>query len=148
MEDKYILRDMIEDDIDDLVEIEETSFHTPWTKGSFKKELKNKFAKYVVVEVDKKVVAYAGVWLIVDEGHITNVAVHSDYRGLKLGNLVMEGIIKKCEENNIRAMTLEVRVTNNVARKLYEKYGFKNSGIRPEYYKDTREDALIMWKEF
>lgn len=148
MENKYILRDMKEEDIADLVEIEEKSFHTPWTKGAFKKELKNKMAKYVVIQVGQKVVAYAGVWLIVDEGHITNVAVHPDYRGKKFGNVVMEGIIGKCQENNIKAMTLEVRVTNNVARKLYEKYGFKNSGIRPEYYQDTREDALIMWKEF
>lgn len=147
MENSIIIRNLQEKDINDLVEIEELCFHTPWTKNSLKQELKNKLARYKVIEKDSKIVAYAGIWFVVDEGHITNVAVHPEHRGLGYGNQVIEALIDECANSNIISMTLEVRKSNETAIKLYKKYGFKLSGIRPGYYTDTQEDALIMWKD-
>ena len=147
MENSIIIRNLQEKDIDDLVEIEELCFHTPWTKNSLKQELKNKLARYKVIEKNSKIVAYAGIWFVVDEGHITNVAVHPEQRGLGYGNKVIEALIDECANSNIISMTLEVRKSNETAIKLYKKYGFKLSGIRPGYYTDTQEDALIMWKD-
>ncbi|KXZ39083.1 [SSU ribosomal protein S18P]-alanine acetyltransferase [Alkalithermobacter thermoalcaliphilus JW-YL-7 = DSM 7308] len=145
--DNVVVRDLKESDIDDLVEIEKLSFSVPWTKSAFIKELSNKLAKYVVIEHNKKVIAYGGIWLIVDEGHITNIAVHPDYLGKGLGNIIVESLIEKCRENKVLSMTLEVRKSNLVAQNLYKKYGFKPVGIRPEYYSDNKEDAVIMWKD-
>ena len=82
-----------------------------------------------------------------DEGHITNVAVHSDYRGQKIGDKLIKALVKICKDNNIISMTLEVRVSNIVAQNLYKKYGFKLAGIRKEYYSDNKEDAMIMWND-
>lgn len=142
-----LVRNMREEDIDEVLEIERTSFTTPWSKEAFTLEItKNMLAKYVVAEIEGKVVGYGGIWLIIDEGHVTNIAVHEKYRGLGVGNKIMEGLIDICRDRNIVAMTLEVRKTNEVAKSLYDKYGFKEYGIRPGYYSDNNEDAIIMWK--
>lgn len=142
-----LVRPMLEKDIDEVLDIEKTSFATPWTKEAFTLEItKNMLAKYVVAEIQGKVVGYGGIWLIIDEGHVTNIAVHEKYRGLGVGNKIMEGLIDICRDRNIVAMTLEVRKTNEVAKSLYDKYGFKEYGIRPGYYSDNNEDAIIMWK--
>lgn len=142
-----LVRPMLEKDIDEVLDIEKTSFATPWSKEAFTLEInKNMLAKYVVAEIQGKVVGYGGIWLIIDEGHVTNIAVHEKYRGLGVGNKIMEGLIDICRDRNIVAMTLEVRKTNEVAKSLYDKYGFKEYGIRPGYYSDNNEDAIIMWK--
>lgn len=141
------IRNMKEEDIEDILEIENQSFSTPWTRNAFLIELKeNKLARYIVAEVDGKVVGYGGIWLILNEGHITNIAVLEDYRGKGLGNRILEGIIWSCIKEDIDRMTLEVRKSNIVAQNLYEKYGFISSGIRPGYYADNKEDAIIMWR--
>ncbi|KPU26906.1 30S ribosomal protein S18 [Caloranaerobacter sp. TR13] len=145
---KIIIRDMTEEDIDEVLDIEKKSFKTPWSRDAFVKEVnQNKLAKYIVASIEGKVVGYGGVWIIVDEGHITNIAVHPNFRGLGIGNLLVEGLIGTCRERGINRMTLEVRKSNNIAKSLYKKYGFKEYGIRPGYYSDTKEDAIIMWKE-
>ena len=100
-----------------------------------------------MAEIDNQIVGYVGVWFVVDEGHITNVAVHSDYRGRKIGDKLVDEMVKLCKENNLVAMTLEVRTSNTVAQNLYRKYGFKMAGIRKEYYSDNKEDAIIMWNQ-
>lgn len=144
---EVIIRTMIEKDLDDIMLIEKDAFTTPWSKESFLSEIThNKLAKYIVAEVDNKAVGYGGIWLILDEGHITNIAVHSNYRGQGIGNRLVEGLIKFCIERQITNMTLEVRRSNKVAQNLYEKYGFLHAGIRPNYYADDNEDAIIMWK--
>ena len=96
---------------------------------------------------DSKIVGYIGVWFVVDEGHITNVAVHSEYRGKKIGDNLVKEMIQLCKQSNIVAMTLEVRASNSIAQNLYRKYGFKMGGIRKEYYSDNKEDAIIMWNQ-
>lgn len=143
-----VIRNMEENDLDDVMEIEKDAFTTPWPRESFLMEItKNQLAKYIVAEIDGVVVGYGGIWLIVDEGHITNIAVKSKYRGLGVGNALVEGLVFLCTKLDIKGMTLEVRVSNEVAKSLYKKYGFVESGIRPKYYQDDNEDALIMWKK-
>ena len=118
-----------------------------WSKDSFKKELSNNLAKYLVAKVDGKVAGYVGIWFVVDEGHITNVAVHEDYRGQKIGDQLIKELVQVCKDNKIVSMTLEVRTSNTVAQNLYRKYGFKMAGIRKEYYSNNKEDAIIMWND-
>ncbi len=142
-----ITRSMEVRDLDQIMIIELESFTTPWSKESFRVEIEeNILAKYFIAEIDGKVVGYGGIWLILDEGHITNIAVSKEYRGLGVGNRLVEALIIHCRENDIRNMTLEVRESNLVAQNLYKKYGFLEYGIRPNYYADDHEDALIMWK--
>ncbi|NEZ74393.1 ribosomal-protein-alanine N-acetyltransferase [Clostridium botulinum] len=134
--------------IDGVMEIDNLSFSVPWSRNSYETELKNKFAKYIVVlnEETNKVLGFAGMWLIIDECHITNIAVHPNYRGLGIGNILMNEIIDICKEHNLTGITLEVRESNTAAKNLYYKYGFKDSGIRKDYYADNNENALLMWK--
>lgn len=147
MENNIIIRSMTKDDVDSVYIVEEDCFTDPWSKESIRKELKNDLARYLVAELDNKIVGYVGVWFVVDEGHITNVAVHSDYRGKKIGDKLVKEIVKLCKESKLVAMTLEVRSSNTVAQNLYRKYGFKMGGIRKEYYSDNKEDAIIMWNQ-
>lgn len=144
---KLIIRDMVSSDVDGVFQVEKNCFEHHWSKGEFEKEMKNDVANYLVAEINNKIVGYVGIWFIAGEGHITNVAVHSDYRGKKIGDELIKHLVKKCIENYIFAMTLEVRVSNIVAQNLYKKYGFKLSGIRKEYYSDNKEDAMIMWSQ-
>lgn len=147
MENNIIIRPMTIDDVDEVYRVEEDCFVDPWSKDSIRKELKNNLARYLVAQLDNKIVGYVGVWFVVDEGHITNVAVHSDYRGKKIGDRLVKEMVELCKENKLVAMTLEVRTSNTVAQNLYRKYGFKMGGIRKEYYSDNKEDAIIMWNQ-
>lgn len=143
-----IVRKMEEKDLDRIMEIEKNAFTTPWTRESFLLEItKNQLARYIVAEMENIVVGYGGIWLILDEGHITNIAVDTDYRKMGAGKSLVEGLIDICIEGNIGSMTLEVRESNIDAQSLYKKYGFIEAGIRPKYYSDDNEDAIIMWKK-
>lgn len=140
------LRLMRESDIDRVYEIECAAFHDPWSRKSFVDEMKNLCARYVVVEEDNVVAGYAGMWLIIDEAHVNNVAVHPDYRGRGYGRLLMKQLMREAyRAAEIVCMTLEVRVSNDVAIGLYTSMGFEVKGRRPHYYFDNGEDAYIMW---
>ena len=142
-----ILREMKLKDIDDVLYIEKKTFSTPWTRHSFEMEITNNLlSTYIVAELDGKVVGYAGMWTIIDEGHITNIAVDERYKGMSIGNNLLVGLIKHCVKIGIYKMTLEVRKSNLVAINLYKKYGFTEEGIRKDYYVDEKEDAIVMWK--
>lgn len=135
-------------DIPEVLEIERLSFATPWSEEAFKSEVtQNICARYIVIRQDGRIAGYGGMWIIVDEGHITNIAVHPDFRGRHLGDLIMDGLIGIASDEGINSLTLEVRKSNCVAQNLYKKYGFEVAGIRPRYYADNNEDALIMWKK-
>jgi ribosomal-protein-alanine N-acetyltransferase len=137
---------MTEEDIDQILEIEHASFTLPWSRDAFYNEMHhNKFAVYIVIEVEGKIIGYCGAWIVIDEAHITNVAILPEYRGRKLGEALMEKMISVARSMGARSMTLEVRVTNNIAQSLYRKLGFQKGGIRKNYYSDNQEDALIMW---
>ncbi|WP_137744878.1 ribosomal protein S18-alanine N-acetyltransferase [Robertmurraya siralis] len=139
-------REMEEKDIDQIVFIENESFTSPWSRESFVNELtKNLFALYTVLEDEDGVFGYCGVWIIVDEAHITNIAVLPKYRGKKLGEALLKKVMEIAKEKGAKTMTLEVRVSNHIAQSLYRKLGFQNGGIRKSYYTDNHEDALVMW---
>ncbi|MEH7098091.1 ribosomal protein S18-alanine N-acetyltransferase [Neobacillus vireti] len=146
MVDSYVFRFMREEDIDQVLEVEHASFTTPWSREAFFNEIhNNKFAVYIVLEENEKIVGYCGTWIVIDEAHVTNIAIRPEYRGKKLGEALLSKLISTTREMGARSMTLEVRVTNHVAQSLYRKFGFQNGGIRKNYYSDNQEDALIMW---
>jgi len=134
--------------LDQVTAIENSCFTTPWSRQSFVYELcQNSFAHYIVGLLENEVVGYAGMWVIVDEAHITNVAVHPDYRGQRIGYSLMQQMLVRAALRGATKMTLEVRSTNESAKRLYTQLGFKESGVRKGYYEDTKDDAIIMWKE-
>lgn len=133
-------------DLDDVEEIERLCFPTPWSKEAFRIEIMRNFcARYAVARLNGRVVGYIGMWLVIDEAHITNVAVHPDYRHRGIGEKLMRYMMKMAVDIGISRMTLEVRKSNIVAQKLYKKLGFEESGIRKGYYLSNNEDAIIMW---
>jgi len=135
------------DDIEAVHEIETACFKTPWSKESFRHEItENQCARYIVVREDGRAIAYAGVWFILDEGHITNIAVHPDKRGMGYGEMATRAMIQLAADSGMSVMTLEVRRSNEIAQKLYHKLGFIDVGYRKKYYENT-EDALIMFLE-
>ncbi|MBP2646255.1 MAG: ribosomal-protein-alanine acetyltransferase, partial [Firmicutes bacterium] len=136
------IRKMESADIDAVVAVENASFLTPWSRAAFEEEInENDLAHYLVMECDWQVVAYAGMWMILDEAHITNVAVLPQHRHQGLGKALLTSLINKARDLGATAMTLEVRVSNAVARQLYEHFGFFEKGRRRQYYTDTQEDA-------
>jgi ribosomal-protein-alanine N-acetyltransferase len=133
--------------LDQVLEIERVSFPTPWSKQSFLSELHdNSMAYYIVCMLDEKVIGYGGMWIILDEAHITNVAVHPEHRGKRIGQGIIFYLISKALSLGVCRMTLEVRPSNLSAIKLYQRMGFQAAGRRKGYYTDTKEDAIIMWK--
>ncbi|KXG76047.1 Acetyltransferase YpeA [Fervidicola ferrireducens] len=143
---KVTIELMKTEDLDQVMEVEKLSFTNPWSKNSFFLELTtNELATYIVAKVDGKVVGYAGMWLIVGEAHVTNVAVHPEFRKKGIGELLMRSLMTLAKESGAKMMTLEVRKSNYIAQNLYTKLGFEPIGIRRGYYTDNREDAVIMW---
>lgn len=137
---------MTVEDIEAVMEIEKATFPTPWSRSAFYNEVVvNQFATYLLLEVGEEIAGYCGVWVIIDEAHITNIALHPDYRGMKLGEALMSKAIRFAKSRGALTMTLEVRVSNTVAQNLYKKLGFVEGGIRKGYYSDNQEDALVMW---
>ncbi len=134
------------EDLDDIETIENLSFQAPWPRQAFVRELcENTLARYFTVRDNGRAVAYGGMWLILDEAHITNIAVHPRYRGEGIGKALLKGMIDFGISKGIKSFTLEVRESNHVAIALYSRLGFKRAGTRKGYYSDTREDAIIMW---
>lgn len=144
----FIIKEMEIDHIKDIIEIEKKSFAIPWSEGNLRKELDNKMGIYFVIlnNDTNEVAGYGGMWHVINEGHITNVAIKEDFRGMGLGSKMIDKLIEVAIEKEMIGITLEVRVSNIVAQCLYKKSGFILEGIRREYYDDNREDAIIMWK--
>jgi [ribosomal protein S18]-alanine N-acetyltransferase len=146
MEATVTFRQMELDDINDVLQIENSSFATPWSREAFFNELMNNhFASYLVMVENDKVIGYCGMWLIIDEAHITNIAILPEYRGRKLGDALLTQVKKHASNRGVNKMTLEVRVSNDIAQSLYRKHGFVEGGIRKNYYTDNQEDAIVMW---
>lgn len=142
------IRHANKEDIDKMAELDQICFETPWSREDFRKELcENKLALYLVATWDDEVIGYAGLWCVVDEGHITNVAVHPDYRKRGVGKKLINWLLNDAKTmNGVKNFTLEVRVSNSAAIHLYENFGFKEVGLRKEYYSHNKEDAAIMWR--
>jgi ribosomal-protein-alanine N-acetyltransferase len=136
------------DDIAEVQAIERASFTTPWPPQAYRAELEtNRLATYLVARFDGRVVGFGGVWLMVDEAHITTFAVHPAWRRRRIGERLLVALLDIASARGAREATLEVRLSNLPARRLYEKYGFRPVGLRPRYYSDDNEDALIMTTE-
>ncbi|MEA4816623.1 MAG: ribosomal protein S18-alanine N-acetyltransferase [Lachnospiraceae bacterium] len=135
--------------IEEVSKLEEDIFAIPWTKKDFEREIyENSMAIYFVAVFEGRVIGYAGMWHVVTEGHITNVAVDFEFRGRGIGEALTKALIDEAYKREMVGITLEVRITNEKAQRLYTKLGFKPEGIRKRYYSDTGEDAVIMWKYF
>lgn len=141
------IKRMKPEDIDGVIAIEEKAYGAHhWSKDSFLQELNNDLAWYYsLFNAGGKLVAYAGTWHILEEAHITNIAVDEDNRRRGYGEALLKYILDDCYKEMIKYLTLEVRVSNKAAIGLYEKYGFTSFGIRKKYYQDNNEDAMIMW---
>ena len=141
------IKRMTPDDIDGVIAIEENAYGAHhWSKDSFLQELSNDLAWYYSLFNEKgELCAYAGTWHILEEAHITNIAVDINSRRKKYGEALLKRILDDCYKEMIKYITLEVRVSNTPAINLYEKYGFSSFGKRKKYYQDNNEDALIMW---
>ncbi|MDU1413074.1 MAG: ribosomal protein S18-alanine N-acetyltransferase [Clostridium sp.] len=130
----------------DVKDICDLSFSVPWSLSSLEKELTNPNALYIVVKLGEKVVGFGGIWVVFDEATVINIAVHPDYRGIHISDIIMENLINKAKSMGACSMTLEVRISNITAIKLYEKYGFIIEGTRKNFYDNPKEDGHIMWK--
>ena len=145
---RLVIEPMTFEDLPAVQEIERASFTTPWPAHAYQAELEtNKLARYLVVRLGREVVAYAGIWLMVDEAHITTFAVAPAWRRRRIAERLLVAALDLSIARGAREATLEVRLSNLPARRLYEKYGFRPVGIRPRYYSDDHEDALIMTTE-
>ena len=145
-----IIDKMTFEDLDEVYEIDKKSFPIPWSKSSFEEELKNMLAIYLVARIDNKIVGYIGSWMVIDECHITNIAIHPDYRRNGIAKKLVNELFKYCNEHGISYILLEVRANNISAQKLYESLGFLTDGVRKGYYKNpdgTYDDAVLMTKE-
>ena len=145
-----LIKQMEKQDVDGIMEIEKVSFGTyHWSRQSFLTEVNNQIGTYLTA-IDKatnKVVGYCGFWLIIDEAHVTTIAVSPNYRGQNIGELLLQKMLQAGYTKKAKWFTLEVRASNVSAQGLYYKYNFKSLGSRRNYYQDNNEDALIMWTE-
>ncbi|WP_088106089.1 ribosomal protein S18-alanine N-acetyltransferase [Halalkalibacter urbisdiaboli] len=145
-QEQSIIRLMTLEDIEQVVKVEEDSFAIPWKPAVFENELtNNKYAHYLAYEYNEKVIGYCGLWVVMDEAQVTNIAIHSDYRGQKRGEELLAYAKAFVSLMGVKRLSLEVRVSNYVAQGLYRKLGFQEGGIRKNYYADNLEDALVMW---
>lgn len=141
------VRNMTLADLEAVYDLECRSFSVPWSLDSLKKEIENQLAYYVVVEAGDKIVGYGGLWGILGEGEVTNIAVDGTYRGQGYGQLIMESLLTYSLKQGFERITLEVRASNEVAKKLYLKNGFEQIAVRKNYYQKPTEDAIIMAHE-
>ncbi|MDV4151470.1 ribosomal protein S18-alanine N-acetyltransferase [Clostridium sp. AL.422] len=139
---------MTSSDVNEVYDISKSSFSTPWSIESINNEINNPLAKYIVAkdEDENLVVGFVGIWIVVGEGSITNIAVHPDYRGMGIGSKLLSSLINLCSDLNCTLINLEVRESNYSAQNLYKKFGFTVDGIRKGYYEDNKENAILMSK--
>ena len=135
--------------LDEVMTIEALAYgQHHWSRDSFVAEINNQISNYsCATNKENRIVGYLGLWEIIDEAHITNLAVHPDFRRKGVAKLLLFDALEQCYKEKIKYLTLEVRVSNEGAINLYESFGFKSLGVRKKYYQNNNEDALIMWSE-
>ena len=140
---------MVPDDVPMVFALEErVNPKHHWSKDSFYNELSNKLASYFSIKDEKKnILAYIGFWQIIEEAHVTNLAVDPDYRRNGFASILLLKTIEECYKNMVKFITLEVRESNTAAINLYEKFLFSSVGVRKNYYQDNGENALIMFTQ-
>lgn len=142
-----LVRGVKREDLDQINEVEKICFSLPWSREAYERELENKLACYLCAEDNGVIVGFMGMWRILDECHITNIAVLPEYRQRGAATQMINKMIEICKCSEITQMTLEVRESNIPAINLYKKFGFAEAGKRPRYYQAPIEDAIIMWKK-
>lgn len=143
---ELLIEVMAQADIPAVLRIEGLSFSTSWPANAFANEIRdNKLAHYFVGRLGGEIVAYGGIWVILEDSHITTIAVHPDFRGQQLGEVMLLKLLDEAILQGASWITLEVRESNDVAQKLYRKYGFTTVSTRRGYYSDNGENALVMW---
>ena len=143
-----IIRKMTLDDMEQVIAIDRMSFSLPWPERSFRFDLTdNPASRCWVAEIDGKVVGTIVAWLIVDEVHVASIATHPDFRKRGVAKRLLAHTLQHLKEEGAQSSFLEVRASNFAAQELYRKFGYQESGVRPRYYKDNDEDALLMTLE-
>ena len=143
-----IIRKMTLDDIEQVISIDRVSFSLPWPERSFRFDLTdNPASRCWVAEIDGKVVGMIVAWLIVDEVHVATIATHPDFRRRGVAKKLLAHTLQYLKEEGAQSSFLEVRASNIAAQEMYRKFGYEESGVRPRYYKDNDEDALLMTLE-
>ena len=149
--DEIVIDDLTQEDIEAVLSIERESFSLPWSEEMFFREIRLSFSRNLRARIwDKgreELAGYVSFWIVVDEVHLHNIAVKKLWRRKGIASMLVAAMIRKAREEGAFHATLEVRRSNEGARRLYEKFGFTVMGIRPRYYEDT-EDALIMWADW
>lgn len=146
MKPEYEIRPMSEEDTFAVSQIEQGIFSLPWSRKSFADACANADNVYLVCEADGVIAGYCGMWTVLGEGNITNMAVSPDYRRCGIAEMLMQAMEKYGEDKKVTSYFLEVRQSNMPAISLYEKMGYKNIGIRKRFYEKPVEDAVIMSK--
>ena len=140
-----VFRSCGEKDIPSVMELDREAFFDPWNRETWQRELQNKIAVWIVEELEEQIVGYAGIWVVAGEAQVMRVAVRKELRNRGLGLALTQALIQKAWDAGAEAITLEVRESNAAAQKVYERCGFVSEGVRPNYYEDTHEGAVIMW---
>ncbi|WP_238483739.1 ribosomal protein S18-alanine N-acetyltransferase [Anaerosporobacter faecicola] len=141
----FTIRNMQQDDLEQVVAIEQSIFSDPWSVKAFSDSLNQELCIYLVVEREKEIVGYCGLYVVSDEGQITNVAVKQEYRNAHIATEMLTALINKAKGRGACDFTLEVRQSNTAAIHVYEKLGFQSVGLRKKFYDKPIEDAVIMW---
>jgi ribosomal-protein-alanine N-acetyltransferase len=138
-----------DEDLDGVLAVEEESFTNPWTKEMYAWELQNRSVCHIFVvrTPEHRVAGFCAFWLVVDEIHINNLAIRPALRGQGIGTQLIRRVFDEAKRLGARRATLEVRRSNEAARRLYERLGFTVTGTRPNYYTNPVEDALILWRD-
>jgi len=139
------IEQMRHEDIESVVELDAKCFPVPWSASAYATEVSNPSAYYIVAKVNDRIVGYAGMWLVMDEAHITTIGVAPEWRRQKVGERMLINLLDEAIHRGARRATLEVRKHNSAAQNLYFKYGFRVAAIRKGYYTDNNEDALVLW---
>lgn len=133
-------------DLDTISDILFSDFDDFWNVSTLKNELQNPNSQYIIAKLNNEIVGFGGIWKAVDDIHITDIVVKKNFRGQKIGSILLEQLISLAKKQNITSITLEVNSTNIPAQNLYEKFGFKKVGLRKKYYNNI-DDAIIMTKD-
>lgn len=140
------IHSMKEEDINQVLEIENLSFLDPWTRRMYLAEVRQENNSYfIVANLENRIIGYGGFWLVVDEAHLVNLAVHPDFRRQGIGTQIMHYLLTLAKQLGAKRATLEVRESNLIAQNFYAKFGFISVAFRKKYYPDTKENAVIMW---
>ncbi|WP_047979532.1 ribosomal protein S18-alanine N-acetyltransferase [Ornithinibacillus contaminans] len=143
---ELVIRKMELSDINQVMSVEIASFSSPWQEYIFEQEItQNQHAYYYVLTINQKVIGYVGMWVVLDDAQITNIAIMPGYRGNKLGEKLFGFAMQQAVGMGVSRLSLEVRVTNIVAQRMYRKFGLVPGGVRKNYYTDNNEDAIVMW---